>query len=110
MWPDLKIARNKLVNYLSDGEMYLADGGYSDGGQYAVTPSGYNTLSEYKKKVARARHEAINGKFKTFGVLESIYRHGVRSHGTCFRVIAILTQMMIENEPKSVFQVHYKEH
>lgn len=45
-WPDLRIARNALVDALDPGEYYLADGGYRDGNQWSVTPTGHHNYSD----------------------------------------------------------------
>jgi hypothetical protein len=39
-WPDLRIARHALVDAFDPGEYHIADGGYRDGGQWSVTPTG----------------------------------------------------------------------
>ena len=62
--PDLGIAREWINHELQDGELYLADGAYSDGHQYSMTPNGLNNLGQYMKAVARAHHKVINGWFK----------------------------------------------
>jgi hypothetical protein len=62
LWPDLRIARNQLVHELDYGEMYLADGGYSDGHIFADTPNGLNDWDQRMKSVCRARHETVNSR------------------------------------------------
>ena len=62
--PDRNIAREWTNQELQDGECYLADGGYCDGLQYAMTPTGLHNYDQYMKKVVSARHEAVNGWFK----------------------------------------------
>ena len=59
--PDRNISREWLNYELEDGELYLADGGYRNGQQYSMTPNGLHNLDQYIKKLARARHEAVNG-------------------------------------------------
>ena len=46
-WPDLRIARDRLVHLLEPGELYLADSGYSDGGEYSETPNVSNNQPFY---------------------------------------------------------------
>jgi DDE superfamily endonuclease len=105
-WPDLKIARHWLVHKLARGEKFLADGGYRDGGEFAETPTGLNTPDQRQKRLARARHETVNNRFKFFKVLTTPYRHDVHTHGQCFTAIANLTQIAIQKgEP--LFQVRY---
>jgi len=44
---------------------------------------------------ARYRHETINGRFKTWGILQQTYHHDIRRHGEVFRAIAIMTQLAL---------------
>ena len=56
----------------------------------------------------RRRHETINRRFKQWGILKQVYRSHATTHGSAFRVCAIVTQLAIENgEP--LFQVDYKD-
>ena len=59
-WPDINIARLGLIQLLDAGEYYAADGGYSDGHQFASTPNGLNDYEQRTKALARARHETVN--------------------------------------------------
>jgi hypothetical protein len=97
-----------LVHHLRRGEKILADGGYCDGNLVSETPTGYNNDDQAMKHIARARHETINGRLKSFSVLSSVFRHRLELHGKCFHFIAILIQMMIENE-ECIFQVDYDD-
>ena len=105
-WPDLKIARHRLVHKLVPGEKFVADGGYRDGGVYADTPSGLNTPEQRQKRLVRARHETVNSRFKNFNVLNKPYRHRLQTHGNCFMAIANLTQIGILSG-RPLFQVRY---
>jgi hypothetical protein len=82
---------------LDDNEKYLADGGYKDGNQFSVTPTGNHTGIDRMKSLARARHECINSLFKKYGILE---RQRV------FTAIANITQLTILNQGPT-FQVDY---
>lgn len=105
-WSDLRIARNALVDALDPGEFYLADGGYRDGNQYSVTPSGHHFFGDRQKSVVRARHETLNKRFKDWGALRRLYRHKRVSHSKVFHAIANIVQVTILNgEP--LFQVEY---
>ena len=66
-WNDLRIARSALVDALDPGEYYLADGGYRDGNQWSVTPSGHHRFDDRQKSVVRARHETYNKRLKDWG-------------------------------------------
>jgi hypothetical protein len=52
-WPDLRIARHALIDALDPREYYIADGGYRDGGQWSVTPTGRHDFSD-KQKISRS--------------------------------------------------------
>jgi hypothetical protein len=105
-WPDLRIARDSLIYHLDHGEMYLADGGYYDGNQWSVTPSGFHEFSDKQKSVVRARHETINKRFKQWGALKQVYRHPRETHGAVFRAIANITQLTLE-AGEHLFGVEY---
>jgi hypothetical protein len=45
----------------------------------------------------RLRHEMINKQFKNWRCLEEQFRHGIDKHLSCFRAIAVLTQLAIES-------------
>ena len=105
-WSDLRILREALIYNLDEDEFLLADGGYYDGNNFTVTPTGLNEFIDLMRSQVRARHETCNGRFKKWGVLKNCYRHDLAKHGVCFRAIANLTQVAIENgEP--LFSVHY---
>lgn len=107
-WPDLRIVRDRLIHQLLPGEMYIADGGYSDGGQFSVTPNGLNTDEQYMQSVCRSRHETVNKRFKQFSVISGVFRHDVDLHGKCFHAVANLTQMAIQRD-EPLFQVEYDD-
>ena len=107
-WPDLRIARNALVDALDAGEYYLADGGYKDGNQYSVTPTGLHNFDDRQKAVMRARHESLNKCYKDWGALSQVYRHDRVSHSKVFRAVANIVQVTIMNgEP--LFEVEYHD-
>ena len=93
--PDRNIAREWINYELEEGECYLADGGYCDGHQYTVTPTGLRNYDEHMKTVARARHEAVNGWFKRFGILKQQFRHRKELHHLVFGAVANITQLSI---------------
>lgn len=108
-WPDLRIARSALIDALDSGEKYLADGGYKDGGVFAVTPNGLNSTEQQMKKIVRARHETVNRRLKQFNALHRTFRHNVsRRHSSVFRAVANITQLMIENN-EPLFCVDYND-
>jgi hypothetical protein len=63
---------------------------------------------ETQQAFVRCRQETINRRFKQWGILKQIYRGNVTNHGQAFQLVAIVTQLAIENgEP--LFQVDYKD-
>jgi hypothetical protein len=95
-YPDLRIARDKIIDFILPREKILADGGYRDGGVYMETPTGFNNPDQRMKKLARARHETVNSRLKRFNILRKLYRHDLHNHSSVFHTIAIITQIGIE--------------
>jgi len=60
------------------------------------------------KSRARYHHETINGRFKTWGILQQTYRQDIRRHDEVFRAIAIMTQLAISNG-SPLFSVEYED-
>ena len=61
---------------------------------------GMNSKERKKKSIARAQHEAVNGRLKQFGVLTTHFRHMkpnregmMEKHKTCFAAVAVITQL-----------------
>jgi hypothetical protein len=107
-FPDLKIARDKLVHNLQYGEKYIADRGYKDGGEYADTPTGFNNAAQRKKAIVRARHEHINSRLKKFKILSTKYRNKLHTHHIVFN--AVINALQIEIEcGYSLYQVDYND-
>ena len=98
-----------MLHYeLDDNELYVAAGAYSDGLQYARTPTGLHNPYQRMMSLARARHEVVNGRFKRWGILNQVYRHQREKHGLVFGAIANITQLqLLAEEP--LFDVEYRE-
>ena len=105
-WPDARIARDILIYMLDRNEKVMADGTYSDGNLFFVTPDGTNSPRQYMMKKCRARHETINGRIKKWRILSSPFRHRLKNHGSVFKAIANIEQLVIEHEV-SAFHVEY---
>lgn len=103
-WPDITIFRNFTKNRATAEEFILADSGYA-GEDMVVTiedtddPVVINVIS-----VSRARHEAINGLFKKFAVLDNTFHHDVLRHSVCFNAVAVLVQLHLM-QGKGTFSV-----
>jgi hypothetical protein len=107
-WPDLIIVRSALVHMLARNEWYVADGGYYDGKQYSITPSGLRDFEDRQYATARARHETINRKFKEFSILRGTFRHPLHKHGVAFRAVTNIVQLGLQTDRPS-WQVYYNE-
>ena len=70
--PDINVARDFLAYELEEGEMVLADGVYSDDGQYFITPTGMNEYVDKMMADARARHKTVNKLFKDNNILKNM--------------------------------------
>ena len=102
--PDIEISRSALVQgALVEGEMCEADNGYVGEEWYIKTPIGFHTRSEDEKKMkkrAGQRHESVNNRLKIFRVLSGDYHHPIEFHSSCFRAVAVITQLnFLENPP-----------
>jgi hypothetical protein len=106
---DIQIARNRLIYKVEEGEMFLADGGYSDGRQFFETPNGLNNEDQHMKAHARARHETVNCLFKKWGILSQIYRHSLDKHKTVFKALTNIIQTSIAAGEIPVYQVEYND-
>ena len=107
-WNDRRIASYWLDHSLLPGEMYVADGGYRDGHRHACTPGIHDASFEAQKAKIRARHETVNGKFKTFGALKQCFRHSLDKHGIVMRAVVNIVQLEIEFE-SPLFPVDYDD-
>ena len=105
-WPDLRIARDSLVGILEPGEFYIADGGYYDGYNYAITPTGYHYYSDRVRALIRARHETINRRLKQWKALSHRWRHSIEKHSMAFRAIANIVQIGLLTD-KPTWPIHY---
>jgi hypothetical protein len=105
---DLGIARRCLIHFLNENEFYIADGGYRDGGQWSVTPSGRNSYRDRQMAVVRSRHETINSRLKEWRILADMFRHPLEKHHLAFRAVANITQLGLQSN-RPAFQVHYDE-
>lgn len=88
------------------GEKVLTDSGY--GTSFFVTPTGNNTIADYKQSVVRARHETVNRRFKEFNILHRTFRHDITKHHQVFFAVANLVQLSLEYE-NGLFDVEYND-
>ena len=83
---------------LKEGERVEADLGYRGEELKINTPNDYgkDELEDMKANV-RHRHETVNRRLKIFGVLAKRYRNEATYHSRCFRAVAVIVQLNIEN-------------
>lgn len=107
-FPDLRIVRESLIYELEEDEYYIADGGYGDGGNYSMTPTGRHDFSDRQMATVRARHETINARFKNWKALQNTWRHRLDKHGILFRMVANIVQLGLQTDSPA-FSVQYDE-
>ena len=111
-WPDEIIFCDILWHHLEPGEIVHADRGYRNyqgDVMYFMTPNfpcEYETLRG--NGLARARHEAINGRLKRFKILDEPFRHELEKVKVCFHAVTILVQLQLKYD-KPVFPIQYRE-
>ena len=111
-YPDINIFRMGLKHYLEEDERVEADLGYiGENPQTCKTPGAlysHDKVYVQMKKMVASRHETVNCRLKHFKCLAGVFRQSFDKHGACFRAIAVITQLAIENgEP--LFDVHYSD-
>lgn len=93
-WPDLRLARNAVLDSLQPGERIIADRGYNDVNYFDI-PNG-NAFDVQKRRIL-ARHETVNRRVKQFSCMNARFRHKLPLHPRFFHAVINLTQLMIEN-------------
>jgi hypothetical protein len=100
-----------FVSFLNDDEMVVADSGYRGEFWLIKTPNKVHFclgLEFYDAAVACACHETVNLRFKNNQVLVKHFCHSLAFHSACFRAVAVVSQLIIENgEP--LFDVQYSD-
>jgi hypothetical protein len=109
-WFGINIFNKVLRHFLEPGERVEADNGYVCAADKIKSPDNPCNPVENEGMQSRARyhHETINGRFKTWGILQQTYRHDIRRHGKVFWAIAIMTQLAISNG-SPLFSVEYED-
>lgn len=98
-----------MKDSLMFGEKVEADFGYRGEDAHVSTPDDFadNVFTYNAKAEARARHECINGKLKSFSALKQVFRHHHHHHAAVFTAVAVLTQLEIDNGG-ATYDVHYQ--
>jgi hypothetical protein len=107
-FPDLHIARDRLVHNLLPGEKYVADCGYQDRGLYADTPTGFNNPGQHMRSIVHARHESVNSRIKTYKILSTKFRNQLIYHYKAFHAIVNVLQIEIEGG-STLYEVYYDD-
>lgn len=110
-WPDISIFRHALKYHIDENERVEADDGYiGEAPEKVKCPASFVNPAENEEMQQRVRNrqETVNKRFKQWGILNSVYRHDISTHGDVFRAISVITQVAIKNgEP--LFDVEYKD-
>jgi hypothetical protein len=99
-----------LRNFLEPGERVEADEGYRSHPNKIKCPGNeVNPVENWAMQGrVRARHEMLNGRLKTWGILSQVFRHHITMHGDVFRACTVVMQLTIEKgEP--LFEVEYAD-
>jgi hypothetical protein len=99
-WPDVEVFRDGLIHALVQFERAEADDGYIGVCPGHTKCPGHISSEKRRERMqmrTRLRHETINERFKNWRCLEERFRHGIEKHSSCFRAIAVLTQLAIES-------------
>lgn len=108
--PDITIFRSALKWRLLPGEQVEADMGYRGEPLFVSLPDDYRSNQhKISKNHARARHKQINRRLKTFECLHQTFRHDLSKHVDVFWDVAVVTQLSLLLQEKTVWPVNYSE-
>ena len=82
---DMSIFDNRLKYKLGTSEFVITDAGH--GGPHCIAPHPSSNFLSTKLGFPRARHEAINGRLKSFAVLSTRFRHELNKDADCFYAV-----------------------
>lgn len=96
--PDIQVFRSGLIAHIPNGKKIVGDKGYRGEPQYISTPNAIdNDQVKLYKSRARARHETINSRIKSFKCLSERFHHSSEFHGKVFGAICVITQYQLDN-------------
>ena len=95
-----------LVHMLDNGEQVVADGGYRDSSGVFTTPNGLNNADQTMKQLARSRHEVVNRRLKQWGILCTLYRNHLSTHGRVFIACSVITSLVLQLD-QPIFEIEY---
>lgn len=110
---DLQIFRAcGIKGEMEQHEKVEADDGYqAECPAYCVCPGGFDAREDQARlrgKV-RMRHEHVNKRMKNFACLLNRFRHGVEKHSSCFRAVAVVTQLSMEGGEPMIDMTEYDD-
>ena len=108
---DINVARQSIVGKLTEDEMAVADRGYPGEDWHIKTPLPHHARTAKETEMmggARGRHETVNKRLKIFEVLKKRFRHDLLLHSSCFRAVAVTTQLNF-NHGEPPFQIEFHD-
>jgi DDE superfamily endonuclease len=96
-WPDLKIFRSRLKQWLLRGEKVVADRGYRGDSRVCHPDNANDRQHSIAMFTARSRHETVNGRLKFWNCLKQVFRHSRDKHHLVFRAVLVIEQIKIQN-------------
>jgi DDE superfamily endonuclease len=96
---DLVIYRKPdgLKSKIRDGCKLIGDKGYIGENNVSVNNPMDSDRVKIFKRIARARHEDVNGRLKRFMILSERFHHSLDKHQIVFESVCILVQYSLEN-------------
>ena len=92
--PDINIFRDELKGKLPPNRYAVADDGYKDEKCLRKSDTDSNKVYEFLNRKS-GRHETINSRYKSFGILGQTYRHHLIDHVDIFEAITVLIEIGI---------------
>ena len=92
--PDLNIFRDELKGKLPPNRYAVTDDGYKDEKCLAKSDTDSDEVYEILNRIG-GRHETVNSRYKSFGILSQTYRHHLIDHVDIFDAITVLIQIGI---------------
>lgn len=96
---DVTIFRDEdgLKSKIPDGFKVIGDKGYTGDEKVSINNRMDSIAVKEFKKLARARHEDLNGRIKRFEILSERFHHPLEKHKIVFEAVCVITQYMLEN-------------
>jgi DDE superfamily endonuclease len=96
---DLVIFRKPdgLLSKLPDNTKIIGDKGYIGENKVSINNEFDPLPVKHFKRIARARHEDINGRIKGFQVLCDRFHHPLPKHKIAFEAVCVIIQYTFEN-------------